>query len=141
MQYICDAPPFTWFRLETQAEAVAESRLMDHAVERYFRDSHEAAVATYVPPPSLHTFEQNIGLKDHVRRAMPMFVTLRANDGTALVTGMLPPAGKGADDFRPIIVGKGNGDPYVDYAAAIAALGHHLRLSLERDRCFPYRRG
>lgn len=141
MQYVCDAAPYTWFRLETQAEAAAESHLMDHAVERYFREAYDAAVAAYVPPPTLHSFEQKIGLKDHVQRSMPMFVTLRANDGTPLVTGMLPPRGKGVGDFRPIIVGKGNSDPYVAYGAAIAALGHHLRLSLDRDRCFPYRRG
>jgi hypothetical protein len=36
MQYICDAPPKTWFRLETEAEAAAESKVMEHAVEKYF---------------------------------------------------------------------------------------------------------
>ena len=38
MQYVCDAPKGkTWFRIETEGEAAHESRLMSHAVEKYFR--------------------------------------------------------------------------------------------------------
>ena len=34
MRYVCDAPGGkTWFRIETEAEAVAESETMRHAVE------------------------------------------------------------------------------------------------------------
>src|SRR5260221_546969 len=40
MQYICEAPPKTWFRIETVAEAGFESRAMEHAVERYFRQAY-----------------------------------------------------------------------------------------------------
>lgn len=138
MQYICDASPDTWFRLETPAEAQAESRLMEHAVERYFRESHDRAVKAYVPPAGGRFIEQNIGLKDFVRKSMPLFLTLRNNEGTPLVTAMLPPGGKGAPGFRPIVVGKANSDPYPAYGAAIAALSKHLGLPLERERCFPY---
>lgn len=138
MQYICDASPDTWFRLETLAEAEAESRLMEHAVERYFREAHEKASRSYVPPAGGRFIEQNIGLKDFVRKSMPLFLTLRNNEGTPLVTAMLPPAGKATPGFRAIVVGKANSDPYPAYGKAIAVLSKHLGLALERERCFPY---
>ena len=141
MQYICDASRDTWFRLETLAEAQAESQLMDHAVERYFREAFERAQKSYVPPAGGRFIEQNIGLKDFIKRTMPMFVTLRSNDGTPLVTGMLPPGGKPQPGFRSIIVGKSNGDPYREHGTEIAALAKHLSLPLDRERCFPYQRG
>src|SRR5262249_45836766 len=37
MQFVCDAPPKTWFRIETEGEATLESREMNHAVEKYFK--------------------------------------------------------------------------------------------------------
>ncbi|MEZ5817611.1 MAG: hypothetical protein R3D44_11045 [Hyphomicrobiaceae bacterium] len=141
MQYICDASRDTWFRLETLAEAAAESSEMDHAVERYFREAYERAQSSYVPPPGGRFIEQNIGLKDYIQRTMPMFVTLRSNEGEALVTGMLPPGGKPQPGFRPIIVGKANSDPYPEHGGAIAALARHLGMPLDRERCFPYQRG
>ena len=140
MQYVCDAPPDTWFRLETQAEADAESQLMDHAVDRYFRDAREHAVGRYVPPATARTIEQNIGLKAHIAQTMPMFLTLRDGEGKGLATAMLPPEGEREDYFRPIIVGPGNSDPFVEHADAIAALGAHFGLKLDPVRCFPYRR-
>lgn len=141
MQYVCDAGPYTWFRLETVPEAVAESLAMDHAVERYFRQAHEQASKSYVPPATSAAFEQSIGLKDHVRRSMPLFLTLRDNEGTPLVTAMLPPATSKEPTFRAIIVGKANADPYPLYGEAIKALGTHIGLKLDRERCFPYRKG
>ena len=108
MQYVCDAGAMTWFRLETAAEAALESRAMNHAVEKYYLDMQEKATATYEPPKGVPVAEQNIGLKGHVQRAMPLFLTLRNSEGTALVTAMLPPAGQGERSFRPIIVGPGN---------------------------------
>ena len=141
MQYICDASRDTWFRLETLSEAQTESQLMDHAAERYFREAYERAQRSYVPPAGGRFIEQNIGLKDFIQRSMPMFVTLRSNDGTPLVTGMLPPGGKSQPGFRPIIVGRSNGDPYREHGEAIAALAKHLGLALDRERCFPYQRG
>jgi len=141
MQYICDASSETWFRLETLAEAHSESQLMSHAVERYFREAWEKAERSYVPPAGGRFIEQNIGLKDYIKRTMPMFVTLRSNEGKPLVTGMLPPGGKAQQGFRSIIVGHSNADPYPAHGSAIAALARHLSLSLERERCYPYQRG
>jgi hypothetical protein len=141
MQYICDAPPDTWFRLVTPAEAQEESRLMEHAVERYFRDAYEKAQRSYVPPVGGRFIEQNIGLKDFVLRTMQMFLTLRTNEGKPLATAMLPPGGKVTPSFRPIIVGRGNADPYPELGDRIATLGRHLGMPLDRVRCYPYQRG
>jgi hypothetical protein len=140
MQYVCDAAPKTWFRFETEGEAALESRAMDHAVEKYFRQAYEEAVETYVPPRSAHYIEQNIGLKAHIQRVMPIFLTLRDGEGNALATAMLPPAGQDERSFRPIIVGHANSDPYLEHGEAIAKLGEHYGLTLDPVRCFPYRR-
>jgi hypothetical protein len=140
MQYVCDAGALTWFRMETGGEALLESRAMNHAVEKYFRDAYDAAVQSYAPPKSLAAIEQNIGRAAHVQKAMPQFLTLRDKDGTALVTAMLPPAGVDAKAFRPVIVGPSNADPFVDHGAAIQALAKHMRVVLDPARCYPYRR-
>ena len=140
MQYVCDAGPKTWFRIETQGEAALESRAMDHAVEKYFCQAYEQAARTYVPPKSGHYIEQNIGLKAHVQRAMPIFLTLRDGEGTALATAMLPPAGQNERSFKPIIVGAGNSDPFAEHGDAIRKLGEHFGLTLDPTRCYPYRR-
>jgi hypothetical protein len=71
---------------------------------------------------------------------MPLFLTLRDTEGNALTTAMLRPGGKDRGEFRMIIVGASNGDPYPQQDAAIAALGAHYGLTLDRDRCFPYGR-
>ena len=123
MQYVCDAGSKTWFRLETGAEAERESRDMEHAVGKYFNQAHQLAVESYVPPPTMHSFEQKIGLKAHIQRAMPLFLTLRDNSGVALATAMLPPGGREERTFRPIVVGNANSDPYPAHADAIAKLG------------------
>src|SRR5262245_43636592 len=81
MQYVCDAPPNTWFRIETEGEAALESRAMNHAVEKYFGEAHERAAESYVPPKSAHYVEQNIGLKGHIHKVMPHFLTLRDSEG------------------------------------------------------------
>lgn len=140
MQFVCDAPPKTWFRIETQGEAALESRAMDHAVEKYFRQCHAQAAKSYVPPQSVSRFEQSIGLKDYIQRTMPMFLTLRDRDGNGLVTAMLPPAGRADASFKPIIVGAGNADPYPEHGGAIKTLAKHLGLTLDAARCYPYRR-
>lgn len=140
MQYVCDAGELTWFRIETEAEAMNESALMDHAVEKYFRNAHKQAVCSYVPPAELAVIEQKIGLKDYVRRTMPRFLTLRDSTGKALVTAMLPPDGQDASLMSPVIVGHANSDPYQDYEDAIDALARHVGIDLDRDECFPYRR-
>lgn len=141
MRYVCDAPGGrTWFRIETEAEAVQESALMQHAVEKYFRTEMEKARQSYRPTAGAH-FELEIGLKAHILREMPMFLTLRQDDGAPLATAMLPPGGRDDPRFRPIIVGPDNRDPYLDESAAIEALARHCGLILERARCYPYRRG
>jgi hypothetical protein len=110
---------------------------MGHAVEKHFRQARERAVSTYVPPPGRY-IEQEIGLGAHLQRAMPIFLTLRDQEGSGLATAMLPPDGQNEHGFRPIIVGPGNSDPYVEHGQAIAALGEHLGLTLDRARCYPY---
>ena len=140
MKYVCDAPGGkTWFRIETEAEAAAESDAMRHAVEKFFRKEQDKAAQTCQPLSKVH-FEQEIGLKAHIQREMPLFLTLRDDEGTALVTAMLPPGGQDDRTFRPIIVGVANSDPYVEHAEAIRALGQHFGMSLDRARCYPYRR-
>ena len=140
MQFVCDAPNGkAWFRIETEAEAAHESRLMGHTVEKYFCREREKAVQSFRPerPDSI---ERDIGLKAHIQREMPIFLTLRDGEGNALCTAMLPPRGKDRGDFRVIIVAADNADPYPQHDAAIAVLGARFGLTLDRDRCFPYRR-
>jgi len=125
--------------LETAAEAAAESLGMHHAVEKHFCREMEKATRSF-QPASKSFVEQEIGLKAHIQREMPLFLTLRNSEGTALVTAMLPPGGKEDTAFRMVIVGPNNGDPYPEHGPAIEALGRHFGISLERSRCFPYQR-
>ncbi len=140
MQFVCDAPPNTWFRLESEGEAMVESKAMSHAVDKYFRQAKDIAAKSYKPPPSGLYIEQNIGLKSHIQKSMPLFIALKNRDGKSLVTAMLPPGGKDDKSFRPIVVGDNNSDPYQAYGDAIKALGKHYGLTLDPARCFPYRR-
>ena len=138
MQFICDAPGHkTWFRIDTEGEAALESALMEHAVEKYFRQAWEAATGSYKPVSSSF-IERDIGLKSHIQRSMPLFLTLRSAEGSALATAMLPPGGQSDTPFRIIIVGPENRDPYPDHEDAIRKLGEHFGLTLNRDRCYPY---
>jgi hypothetical protein len=139
MQFICDAPGRkTWFRIETEGEAATESLAMRHAVEKYFRREHEAAVQKYRPPASTSYIERDIGLNAHIQRTMPIFLTLRAHDGTPLATAMLPPVAGDGDNFRAIIVGAANADPFGTEDEAIQALAAHYKLTLTRESCYPY---
>ncbi|GJE01210.1 MULTISPECIES: hypothetical protein [Methylobacterium] len=136
MEYVCDAPGgTTWFLIETEAEAIRESALMGHAVEKHYRQAKARASAAYVPMPGPF-FEQEIGLKAHLRRTMPRFFTLRDAEGGGLATAMVP----WPEDACPIIVGPGNRDPYIEQAAAIRTLAAHLGRDLDRARCYPYGR-
>ena len=138
MQFICDAPgQKTWFRIDTEGEAALESAAMDHAVEKYFRQAWEAATGSY-KPASGSFIERDIGLKSHIQRSMPIFLTLRNTEGGALATAMLPPGGQHDARFRIIIVGPENRDPYPDHEDAIRKLGEYFGLTLSRDRCYPY---
>ena len=82
MEYICDAPADrTWFRLVSEGEAVMESEVMRHAVEKYFRREWEKASESFKPLTSVF-IEQDIGKAAHIQREMPFFVTLRDDEGT-----------------------------------------------------------
>jgi hypothetical protein len=134
MRYVCNAPGGgTWFQLETEAEAA----LMRHAVDKHFRRFSAAAHEAYRAPPGAATFEQSIGLKAHVARSMPLFLTLRADDGEGLASAMLPPLGRKQANFTIVIVGPFNSDPYVAHADAIGALAAHFSIDLPREGCFP----
>jgi hypothetical protein len=130
MEYVCDAPNNrTWFRLISEAEAVSESLDMRHAVEKHYRREREKAADSF-HPMGLTFIEQDIGKEAHIQRSMPLFLTLRNQDGEALVTAMLPP--KGQRGGPCIIVGPGNTDPYPEHGDAIRALAQHFGLTLER---------
>jgi hypothetical protein len=141
MRFVCDAAGRkTWFRIETEAEAAQESELMRHAVEKHFRRAYEEASQGYRPVPGPYV-EQDIGRAAHIRRVMPAFLTLRDAEGTALATAMVPHrAGLDALSRDPMVVGPGNSDPYPEHGEAIRDLGRHFALSLDRARCYPYRR-
>lgn len=138
MKYVCDAGGGrTWFQIETEAEAQAESDAMRHAVIRYFQRERQRAAASYKPGDVAY-IERDIGLKSHIARTMPMFLTLRADDGEPLATAMLPPGGKPDPNFKIIIVGPANSDPYERHTQAIDILAKHMGLRLTREACFPY---
>jgi hypothetical protein len=140
MEFVCDGEGnATWFRIETEAEAAQESETMKHAVEKYFRREREKAVQSYKPsqPGSI---ERDIGLKAHLTKTMPVFLTLRDHEGNPLATAMLPSGGQDDQSFRTIIVGPQNADPYPAHDASIQALAKHYGLSLDRAHCFPYAR-
>jgi hypothetical protein len=140
MEYVCDAPgDRTWFRLVSEGEASAESEQMRHAVEKYFRREWDKAAESFKPLTSVY-IEQDIGKASHIKREMPLFLTLRNDEGAPLVTAMLPPGGRRDRSFGCIIVGPANGDPYKQHADAIEALAEHFDLSLDRAHCYPYRR-
>jgi hypothetical protein len=140
MEYVCDAPDRkAWFRIETEAEAIQESQAMRHAVDKHFRRA-EAAAREHYQADAADTIERDIGLKLHLRKTMPVFLTLRDSEGNPLATAMLPPRGEDDLAFSTIIVGPGNTDPFAEQGAAIEALGQHFQMKLSRERCYPYKR-
>jgi hypothetical protein len=108
---------------------------MRHAVSKYFSRAIEEARETYRPGAGI---ERDIGLKAHIARTAPQFLTLRADDGEGLATAMLPPEAGAAGGFQIIIVGPANADPYPAHGDAIRALGMHVGRRLPRSECFPY---
>ena len=140
MKYVCDAPcGRTWFQLVTESEAEQESVGMRHAVEKYFRREREKAAQSFRPISSAF-IEQEIGKEAHITRNMPLFLTLRDQNGVPLVTAMMPPSGKPDRSFGCILVGPSNNDPYPKHGDAIEALSKHFGIPLERAQCYPYRR-
>jgi hypothetical protein len=139
MRYVCDAPGGrTWFSMETQAEAESESELMRHAVAKHFLRAVEAARMSYRPRDGLASFERDIGLKDHITRNSPIFLTLRDGVGNALATAMLSRDIVNGAPRKAIIVGPENADPWPDHADAIASLGKHYGVRLVRETSYPY---
>src|SRR5260370_28901242 len=112
---------------------------MSHTAEKYFCRDREKVVQSWRSERP-NAIERDIGLEAHVQREMPLFLTLRDREGIALTTAMLPPGGKDRGGFRIIIVAASTADPYPQQAAALAPLGAHFGLTLDRDRCFPYGR-
>lgn len=140
MRFICDVMGGrTWFQIETEAEAAQESELMRHAVEKHFRRAYEEAAQSY-DPAGVPYIEQDIMRAAHIQRAMPLFLTLRDEEGQALVTAMLPAAKQADLAARPVVVGRDNSDPYPEHGHAIDALARHFGIMLDRVRCYPYRR-
>jgi hypothetical protein len=138
MKYVCDANGGkTWFRIETDAEAVAEADAMRHKVAKYFFQEKDKATRSFRPSSGV-SFEQEIGLAAHIQKEMPFFLTLRDDEGNALVTAMLPAGEQERDGFVAIIVGVANSDPYPEHGEAIRALGDHFGIKLDRARCYPY---
>ncbi|MFC7542914.1 hypothetical protein ACFQU2_30395 [Siccirubricoccus deserti] len=109
-------------------------------MEKHFQQAHEEASQSYRPAPG-PIFEQDIGRGAHIQRTMPLFLTLRDGEGNALATAMLPQAGQQGTSVTPIVVGPANSDPYPAHGDAIEALGRHFGRTLDRARCYPYRRG
>ena len=90
MEYVCDAPGGrTWFRIETEAEAASESDVMRHAVEKFFRKEQEKAIQTFQPMSKVF-FEQEIGLKAHIQREMPLFLTRDSYTARIPITSRWP---------------------------------------------------
>jgi hypothetical protein len=142
MRFVCDAAGGkAWFRIETEAEAARASELVNHAVEKHFRRAREQASQTYTPAPAPFV-EQDIGREAHIRRSMPMFLTLHAAEGAALATAMLPPqpAGRDGPALCRMIVGPENIDPCPEHWEAIRSLGRHFGLALGPSHCYPYGR-
>src|SRR3954452_14052155 len=64
MRFVCDAPHGqAWFQIETEAEAALESDLMNHAVEKHFRQatSGSIAVGSGILILQLHGFDEAVG--------------------------------------------------------------------------------
>ena len=140
MRYVCDAAGGkTWFRIETEAEAASESEVMRHAVEKYFRKEQEKATQSFRPISKVY-FEQEIGLKAHIQREMPLFLTLRADDGTPLATAMLPPAARTTAASARSSSAPAMPIPTPRKATQFARSREHYGVTLERARCYPYRR-
>jgi hypothetical protein len=84
MQFVWDAPDRkTSFQIETEAEAALESALMCHAVEKHFRQTRDEAARTNAPPTGSY-IEQDIGLKAHIQRDMPVFLLRPSGSGPSL---------------------------------------------------------
>lgn len=143
MQYVCNAPGGkTWFRIESGEEALLEQDALKNSVDVQFENARRTAVQKYQPAPRLHHFERDIGLKAHLMRTMPMFLTLRDREGAPLANAMLPPCGRDDGSYACKIVGPGGSDALSSHPDAAEALATHFGLSIreqvaEHHFCYP----
>ena len=83
--------------------------------------------------------EQEIGLKDHVQRGgLPLFLTLRDEDGVGLVTAMVPPEGREERGFR-CHPGRPRRPNPRRRASPMLRWASRLGVALTPARCYPYR--
>lgn len=133
MQFICEAPgQKTWFRIETEGEAVDDAEAMRHAMDYRFRHERQLAIRSYNPNTDARTAENGLGA--HLRRTMPIFLTLRGSDGLPLATAIVPQI---AGYYAANVVGPSYTDAYAREQDAIAALEAHLGRSLRRESYSP----
>jgi hypothetical protein len=111
---------------------------MRHALENHFVAERQRAVAKFRARPALTGIERDIGLDAYALRAMPLFLTLRDQEGMPLASAMLPQQTKEASPFRSTIVGPGYADAYAAHDGAIAALEKRFGLSLRRECHNPF---
>jgi len=120
-----------------------ESRLMRHTVEKIFLPRAGGRQSNPGVPERPNAIERgHSALEAHVQREMPLFPHVCATGrGNALgysdaATGWQGSRRvSGSSSFAA-----SNADPYPEQDAAIAALGAHFGLTLDRHRCFPYSR-
>ena len=132
MEYVCDAPGRkTWFRIESENEALVESETMRNSIEIQYESARRDAIRKYLPSPRLQSFERDIGLKAHLQRTMPMFLTLRDREGTPLANATLPPCGEYDGSYTGRVIGPNGTDALVSQADAVGALERHFGLAIQ----------
>jgi len=133
MQYVCDAPGRrAWFRIETEGEATLEAQEMRHSLDYFFRHEHAAARRSYAPCDRLSFIERDIGLSAHLKRTMPIFLTLRERDGTPVASAILP-QDPDSETVAARVIGAGDCDAFRAEREALIALEAHLGKKLRRQ--------
>jgi len=133
MQYVCDAPGRkAWFRIETEGEAARESEEMRHSLDYFFRHERDAARKRYSPAGNVSFIERDIGLSSHLKRTMPIFLTLRESDGTAVASAILPQDPE-SESIAARVIGPGDCDAFRAQREALVALEQHLGKPLRRQ--------
>ena len=131
MRYVCDVSErMTWFRIETDGEALLEAMATQIAVAYFFEEERRKALSSYRPRAELSFLERDIGLESHIQRTMPLFLTLRDNNGSALATTMLPLDGKDDGVFPVLVWGAGSVDAYELHTVALRALEKHFDIPI-----------
>jgi len=108
-----------------------ESEVMKVRIDTEFRNERDRATRSYRPHPRLQSIERDIGLNAHVLRVMPIFLTLRDREGTALANAVLPPEDKSRGVDHSVVVGPDYANPFASQSDAIKALEQHYDISLQ----------